>query len=196
MAFTYDVAIIGGGPAGLAAAATLARQLHTAVVFDSRVYRNQRANSMHMVPGLEGKNPAEFRRQSREAISSQYSTIESQDVQIDKIDKKGDSSFSVIDANGKEWSFRKILLAVGSSNIFPAIEGYEPLWGVRIFHCLFCKAYEDKGASSAGVLAVLPIAFPVEMLVGLAIHNAQSKYSFVSNIFSSQFHTKFFLNRI
>ncbi|KAK8050727.1 thioredoxin reductase glit-like protein [Apiospora phragmitis] len=34
MDFT-DVAIVGGGPAGLTAANTLARQLHTAVVYDN-----------------------------------------------------------------------------------------------------------------------------------------------------------------
>lgn len=122
MAF-YDVADVGGGPAGLAAAATLARQLHSAVVFDSQIYRNQRATNMYMVPGHEGKSPAEFRRHSREAISSQYSTIKFQDVQVDKVNKKSDSNFSVVDANGKEWSFRKILLAVGSSNIFSSNRG-------------------------------------------------------------------------
>lgn len=173
---TYDVAIIGGGPAGLTAAATLARQLHTVVVFDSNKYRNDRATGIHMVPGLEGKNPAEFRRESRDAISSNYSTIEFQDVQIQRVDKKSDSQFFVTDSSGKEWSSRKLLLAIGSSDVFPAIEGYEPLWGVRIYHCLFCKGYEDKGAPSAGVLAVAPIALPVEMLVGLAVHAAESGF--------------------
>jgi gliotoxin/aspirochlorine biosynthesis thioredoxin reductase len=45
-----DVAIIGGGPAGLIAAATLARQLHTAVVFDAKSYRNVNASSIYIVP--------------------------------------------------------------------------------------------------------------------------------------------------
>lgn len=85
MAF-YDVAIIGGGPAGLTAAATLARQLHTAVVFDSHKYRNAKASQMHMVPGHEGKDPADFRRESREGILSQYSTNEFQDAEVTKVE--------------------------------------------------------------------------------------------------------------
>lgn len=38
---------------------------------------------MHMVPGLEGKSPAEFRRESREAILAKYTPIDFQDVQVD-----------------------------------------------------------------------------------------------------------------
>lgn len=171
---THDVAIIGGGPAGLTAAATLARQLHTAVVFDSHKYRNDRATGMHMIPGFEGKHPADFRHESREALS-RYSTIEFRDLQVEKVEKKSESHFSITDSAGKEWAFRKLLLAIGSADIFPAIEGYEPLWGIRIFHCLFCKGYEDKGASSAGVVAVAPIPLPVELLVGLAVHAAESE---------------------
>ncbi|ROW06315.1 hypothetical protein VPNG_07477 [Cytospora leucostoma] len=173
MAF-YDVAIIGGGPAGLTAAATLARQLHTAVVFDSHNYRNAKATQMHMVPGHEGKDPAEFRRESKEGILSHYSNIEFQDAEVTKVEKKSDSHFIITDGSGKAWNFRKLLLGIGSSNIYPAIEGYEELWAVRIFHCLFCKGYEERGAPSAGVLAVIPIALPTEMLVGLAIHAAEN----------------------
>lgn len=170
----HDVAVIGGGPAGLTAAATLARQLHTVVAFDSKKYRNAKATGMYMVPGHEGKHPEDFRRESREGLSK-YQTIEFQDVRVEKVEKKNDSHFLITDAAGKEWNFRKLLLAVGSSDIFPGIEGYESLWGERIFHCLFCKGYEDKGAQSAGVLAMAPIPLPTEMLVGIAVHAAESK---------------------
>lgn len=169
----YDVAVVGAGPAGLAAAATLARQLHTAVVFDSKHYRNSKATAMHMVPGHEGKNPAEFRRESRESLSK-YPTVQFQDAQIDKAEKTA-TQFELTDSTGKKWQFRKLLLAVGSSDIFPNIQGYEPLWGERIFHCLFCKGYEDRGAASSGVLAIAPVPLPTEMLVGLAVHAAESK---------------------
>lgn len=170
----YDVAIIGGGPAGLTAAGTLARQLHTAVLFDSKKYRNAKATAMHMVPGHEGKSPEQFRREAREGISK-YPTIEFQDAQISKVEKRGDSEFLLTDSTGKNWQFRKLLLAVGSSDSFPDIDGFESLWGERIFHCLFCKGYEDKGAPSAGVLALAPIPIPTKMLVGLALHGAESK---------------------
>lgn len=171
MAF-YDVAIIGGGPAGLTAAATLARQLHTAVVFDSSKYRNAMSKEMHMVPSLEGKDPAEFRREARDGITSKYSTVDFQDVAVARVQKKGDAHFITTDADGKTWRSRKVLLAIGSTDVFPRIEGFDVLWGTRIFHCLFCKGYEDRGAESAGVLAVAPVALPTDMMVMVAVHAA------------------------
>ncbi|PSD86665.1 hypothetical protein C7G64_19140, partial [Acinetobacter baumannii] len=152
-----DVAVIGGGPAGLSAASTLARQLHTVTVFDSQVYRNARSSSMHMVPGWENKDPKDFRASAKNDIVANYSTVEFTNLGVTKIEKKNDAHFMVSDSNGKEWQFHKIILAVGSSNIFPSIDGYEKLWGERIFHCLFCKGYEDRGADSAGILAVPPL---------------------------------------
>lgn len=171
MAF-YDVAIIGGGPAGLTAAATLARQMHTAVVFDSNKYRNSMSKAMHMVPSLEGKDPAEFRREAREGITSRYGTVEFQDVAVSRVQKKGDAHFVTTDAAGKTWRSRKVLLAIGSTDVFPRIEGFDALWGTRIFHCLFCKGYEERGAASAGVLAVAPVSLPTDMLVMVAVHAA------------------------
>lgn len=96
----YDVAMIGGGPSGFTAAATLARQLHTAVVFDSKQYRNAKATGMHMVPGHEGENPAHFRREAREGLSK-YSTTQFHDAQVDKVEKKIDSKFLLADSTEK-----------------------------------------------------------------------------------------------
>ncbi|KAI0893442.1 hypothetical protein F4806DRAFT_488387 [Annulohypoxylon nitens] len=164
-----DVAIIGGGPAGLTAAGTLARQLHTAVVFDSGNYRNAKATKMHMVPTWENKNPRDFRESARRDIESQYSTIQYADIPVTRVEKKNDAHFKIWDGNNKEWNFRKVLLAVGSSDAYPDIEGYEQLWAKKIFHCLFCHGYEDRGAPSSGVLAVPPIVLPA-----LAIHMAEN----------------------
>ncbi|KAK5994351.1 Thioredoxin reductase gliT [Cladobotryum mycophilum] len=164
-----DVAIIGGGPAGLTAAASLARQLHTAVVFDSKSYRNANATQMHMVPGWENANPQDFRFKTKTDVTSNYETIRFVDVEVTKVEKCSDSHFKLLDASGKEWNFRKVILAVGSADNYLEVEGYESLWTKRIFHCLFCKGYEERGSPSSGVLAVFPILMPA-----FVIHMAEN----------------------
>lgn len=45
----FDALIIGGGPAGLSTALALGRVCRSALVFDSRTYRNSGVQAMHTV---------------------------------------------------------------------------------------------------------------------------------------------------
>ena len=124
----FDVIIIGGDPAGLAAAVTLARQVHTVVLFDSGSYRNASANYMHTVPTWDHRHPEEFRAAGRKDVLENYETIKVQNAEIENI-KQEDGPFVSRDTTGKVWISRKILLATGSSDIYPDLEGYGECWG-------------------------------------------------------------------
>lgn len=50
----YDVAIVGGGPAGLAASMSLGRVARKSLMYDSEQYRNERTRYMHDVLGQDG----------------------------------------------------------------------------------------------------------------------------------------------
>ncbi|KAI0128145.1 thioredoxin reductase glit [Hypoxylon sp. NC0597] len=159
-----DVLILGAGPAGLATAGALARQLHTAIVFSHNVYRNARAKHMHNVAGWDHADPASFRAKARSDILSRYSdTIQFRDVEITRVkklddDKKGRSRFEAEDVEGKKYVGRKVVLAMGVKDVMPERpRGYADLWGYGIFHCLFCHGFEERGAASAGVLAMGPM---------------------------------------
>ena len=123
-----DVLIIGGGPAGLSAATGLARQLYTAVVFDSGVYRNQLTKHMHNVLTWDHKDPAEFRNKGREDIMKRYSTISFQDIEIKSVAKTAQGHFELKDAKNKIWTGRKLVLATGVKDLYPDIEGYADCW--------------------------------------------------------------------
>ena len=125
---TVDVLIIGGGPAGLTAALTLARQRHSAVVFDSGSYRNARTTRLHMVPGWDNKAPADLRKLTREDIAK-YPSIQFADVEVNNVKNK-DSRFALADASDKTWVGKKLILATGSADVYPKIEGYEENWAI------------------------------------------------------------------
>ncbi|KAB5577548.1 hypothetical protein GE09DRAFT_952849 [Coniochaeta sp. 2T2.1] len=151
----YDCLIIGGGPAGLAAATSLARLQHKCLVFDSGVYRNALSKHMHNVIGWDHRDPADLRSQARQDLDNRYKGIVSfQNATIREIRKLESGRFEAVDESGNVHSGKKIVLATGVRDILPDIPGYAECWTKGIFHCLFCFGYEDRGKKSAGVLAI------------------------------------------
>lgn len=135
-----DVMIIGGGPAGLSAASGLARQLYTAVVFDSGVYRNEKAGHMHNVITWDHQDPAVFRKKARDDLLKRYSTIKFQDdTKIERVERTSDGRFQAIDTQGRTWIGRKLVLATGVRDIYPDIDGYGDCWGTGMYAALFYK---------------------------------------------------------
>ncbi|KAF7173483.1 hypothetical protein CNMCM6106_007561 [Aspergillus hiratsukae] len=164
-ALLFDVLIIGAGPAGLSTATGLARQLHTAVVFDSGVYRNAMTQHMHNVLGWDHRNPAELRAAGRADLTNRYSTIQFQNSTIEAIRHiEAQQLFEARDDQGHRWYGRKLVLATGVRDIPLDIEGYAECWANGIYHCLFCDGYEERGQETAGVLALGPIANPPRAL--------------------------------
>jgi thioredoxin reductase len=125
----FDVLIIGGGPAGLSTATGLARQLYTAIVFDSGVYRNAKAPHMHNVVGWDHRNAGELRAAGRSDLLKRYATVEFHDGQIETIRRTESGIFEAVDADGKVWRGRKLVLATGVRDVPPLdLPGYAECW--------------------------------------------------------------------
>lgn len=125
----YDCIIVGGGPAGLATALGLSRVLHTAILFDSGVYRNSFSQHMHAVNTWDHQQSSKYRAAARAELSGRYSTVQVQDVAVEKIEKLENGLFKATDGNSVEWTARKVVLAVGSRDIYLDIPGYDDCWG-------------------------------------------------------------------
>jgi thioredoxin reductase len=85
-----DAVIVGGGPAGLAAALTLGRARRTALLFDAGTPRNAAATHIHNFVTRDGTPPAEFRRIGREQLAP-YTTIAVRDVRVTAISGERDA---------------------------------------------------------------------------------------------------------
>jgi gliotoxin/aspirochlorine biosynthesis thioredoxin reductase len=130
MSKLYDVLIIGGGPAGLSAATSLVRQSHTALVFDSGVYRNARSKHMHTVAGWDHVDPAVFRAKARSDLEARYDSVEFRSATITEVKKLDKGRFEATDDKGQKYAGRKVVIATGITDLMPPeFEGYDDCFG-------------------------------------------------------------------
>lgn len=128
MSSFVDVLIIGGGPAGLSTALSLCRARHTAVVFDSGTYRNDLYSHMHAFPTWDHADPKKYREAARAELVGRYRTVQLVDLAVTSVVRTEQGNFVALDARGKEWTGRKLVLATGVKDEFPGIPGYSECW--------------------------------------------------------------------
>jgi thioredoxin reductase len=151
---SYDVIVIGGGPAGLSGALTLSRARRKVLVLDSRRPRNARASNAHNYLGREGVNPLELLRIGRGEVESYGGEIvEGEAVKA----SRKDGGFTVELADGSTVDGRRLLVATGSTDELPDIAGVAQRWGKDVLHCPYCHGWEVRD-QSIGVIAGGPIS--------------------------------------
>ena len=142
MARSFDVAIIGGGPAGLCAAVWLARYLHSAVVIDSGDPRNWETRGVNGFLGLPRIRPSELRSYGREECRS-YGAQLVDDI-VMAAHKLDDDDFDVELLLGQPIRARRVLLAIGIRDIWPEIPGLGHTFGQNAHVCPDCDGYEAR----------------------------------------------------
>jgi thioredoxin reductase len=139
---SFDVVIVGAGPAGLSAALILGRCRRRVLVCDSGSPRNAASHALHGFLTRDGIEPAEFLRIGREQLR-QYPTIKFQHVEV-KDAQRVDSGFTLTLDDSTGVSCDKLLLATGVIDRLPAVEGLLPLYGRSVFHCPYCDGWEMR----------------------------------------------------
>src|SRR5687767_5074825 len=117
----YDVAIVGGGPAGLNAALVLGRACRRTVVIDAGKPRNRAAREMHGFLSRDGVPPQELLAAGRNEIARYGVDLREDSANSAEKVKKSPShpfetGFKVTTSNGNCFVGRKLLLSTGVSD--------------------------------------------------------------------------------
>jgi thioredoxin reductase (NADPH) len=139
----YDVAIIGGGPAGLSAAIWLGRYLHQVVLVDSGDPRNWETTGINGFLGVPGIRPPELRARGREECRSLGVTLVD-DLALTAA-THGDGEFVLGLGRGDELHARRLLLAIGLKDLWPDVPGLEHIYGANAHVCPDCDGYACRG---------------------------------------------------
>jgi len=138
----FEVAIVGGGPAGLSAASFLARYLHSVVLIDSGDPRNWETRGINCYLGLPSIQPAELRARGRDE-ARKYDVLLADDC-VDRVERMADDEFVLSTVSGKTINARRLLLAIGLKDVWPDIPGLERAYGATAHVCPDCDGYEAR----------------------------------------------------
>ncbi|MET7418800.1 NAD(P)/FAD-dependent oxidoreductase [Dactylosporangium sp. NPDC005555] len=173
----YDVAIIGGGAAGLSAALTLSRARRRVLVIDAGEPRNAPAGHVHNYLGRENTPPGELLSTGRAEVSSYGGEI--RDDVVTAV-TGAVPHFTLSMAGGGTVSARRVLVTTGLVDELPDIPGVAEHWGSRVLHCPYCHGWEVRDRPVA-ILATTSMAAHQALLwrqwtpdVVLLLHTAPS----------------------
>lgn len=139
---SFEVIIIGGSYAGLAASLALGRSLRKVLVIDSGRPCNEQTPYSHNFLTQDGKTPKEISSLARQQVEK-YDTVKFHNG-FAKNAIKTSSGFEITTQLGETFTGEKLLFATGVKDIMPDLKGFSACWGISILHCPYCHGYEVK----------------------------------------------------
>ena len=138
----FDVVVVGGGPAGLAAAGWLGRHRRKTLLVDSGEYRNRWVDDVHGFLGSDPSAPADLRDQGRREVK-RYPHVELRSGEVANARRTG-GAFEV-EVDGHLVTTHRVVLATGVRDELPEVGQLFEFYGRDVFNCPTCDGYEARG---------------------------------------------------
>jgi thioredoxin reductase len=158
----YDVAVVGGGAAGLSAALVLSRARREVLVLDDGRPRNAPAAHMQGFLSRDGMPPAELLAHGRDEVRGYGGRVVAAAVEGITACHKG--GFRVMFSGGHQVTARQVLLATGLRDELPDIPGLRERWAGDVLHCPYCHGHEVRD-QPLGVIGMTPDAVRYAQIV-------------------------------
>jgi thioredoxin reductase len=159
---TFDVIIVGGSYAGLAAGMSLGRALKKVLIIDDGKPCNRQTPHSHNFLTNDGKMPAEIAALTNLQVR-RYDSIKFFDGTAIN-GNKTEHGFQVQAATGETFTAKKLIFATGIKDLLPPIDGLAECWGISVIHCPYCHGYEVRDEKT-GILGNGEIAFDFSRLI-------------------------------
>jgi thioredoxin reductase len=142
----YDVAIVGGGPAGLSAAVVLGRSRRRVVLFDDGKPRNYAASGVHCYLGHDGVTPQALRELGRsEAEHYGVELVHAKVLAARRLSASGKTLAGFeLQTSVRTVVARTLLLCTGVVDVLPSISGIRDFYGRCVHHCPYCDGWEHR----------------------------------------------------
>ena len=138
----YDVAIIGGGPAGLTAAIYAARYGLKTVFFETvdPVSQLSLAANIENYPGFEGSGMELLEKMKEQAVKA------GAEWKMEKVERveKSDGTFTIVSESG-EYETKTVIVATGGKHREAGIEGERAFMGRGVSYCATCDGNFFRG---------------------------------------------------
>jgi thioredoxin reductase len=158
----FDIAVVGGSYAGIAAALQAARARRAVLVIDAGIRRNRFAEASHGFLAQDGRSPAAIAADARAQLLA-YPNVTWHEATATRVHRT-DRGFSIETAERDVYEARRLVLAIGVVDELPDIPGLGERWGKSVFHCPYCHGYELNNGR-LGVLATGPLSVHQAMMI-------------------------------
>lgn len=167
----YEVIVVGGGPAGLSAAAWLGRYLHRTALVDAGDPRNWATTGVNGYLGMPNVRPAVLRKRGR-TDCLRYK-VDLLDDRVVSALRTGEGQFALCLANEAVLTCDRLVLAMGVKDEWPDLPGLDRCYGQDAHHCPDCDGHLARNRKTvvighdrkAAALAFLLLTWTREIII-------------------------------